>query len=262
VVGVLAYQYVIRPVLSETFGFSLPSVPFLPDEPEDLIHGLISAFTTALKPVIDALSPIIDAIMKVVNPIIQGFINFMGDILTALINVATSLWGIIVAAIDALLYAVFPGLGSAAFSTFLTAIVDFLVGLFSWIANSLTHLVTFLTSTFSFFGEVLGKMFNTLSTAIGYWVTMIQNIWSMLEGGLGTGMNIWETLDLATWIIVIAILYPVYLFAMWETQGIDAVLNHLNMIANIFSWIFHILLTVVQSFITVATTIIEALPGE
>jgi len=105
-------------------------------------------------------------------------------------------------------------------------------------------------------------MFNTLSTAVNQWVTMIQHIWGMLEGGYGTGVNIWETLDLATWIIILTIFYPIIVFGIWEKKGFNAMLRHLTMVANIFTWIFNILLTVVQSFITVVTAIIEALPGE
>jgi len=218
---------------------------------------------TQIRRGITALADVLTEPLNLIGPSIwNSFMGMMQPIIETLTTVAMGLWDFIVTGIDALLYAIFPGLGAAAFSTFLTAIVDFLVGLFSWIANSLTHLVTFLTSTFSFFGETLTKMFNTLSTAVNQWVTMIQHIWGMLEGGYGTGVNIWEMLNISTWIIIFAIFYPILLFGIWETQGIDAVLNHLNMIANILSWIFHILLTVVQGFITVVTAIIESLPGE
>jgi len=215
------------------------------------------------KQLINGLSELLaEPLLAIGTTIMNALMSFARPIIETLTNVAIALWNFIVTGIDGLLYAIFPGLGSAAFSTFLTGVVDFLVGLFGWITTAFTHIVTFLTSTFDFLGAFIGKMLNTVSTAIGYWVTMIQNIFSMISGGLGTGTNIWETLRLDIWITIFAIFYPIYLFGMWETQGLDAVLKHLNMVANIFTWIGSIFLTVIQVFITIATTIIEALPGE
>jgi len=182
-----------------------------------------------------ALTDLAKGISEALGPVILGF------------------WNIFVGFMDS----IFSFFGWAnGFSTILTWITSLL----DWLGNAFTWIISFLTSTFAFLTAILGKLLNTVSTVTTQLVTIIQNIFSMLGGGLGTGVNIWESLNLAQWVVILAILYPIFLFGMWEEKGIDAVLNHLNMVLNIFAWIFRILITVVQMFIHIISSIIEAIP--
>jgi len=267
VASYLAYEFAIGPVLQERTGIPMPSVL----EPgatvtnattlwANIAHELGSIFYSVGQTIVNALSPIVTAIANVAAPFIQTFINFLSDILTAIINIAAGLWTIIVTAADGLLYAIFPGLGPVAFSTFISGITSFFVGLFTWIVASFGYLVTMLTSFFEFFTASMGKFLNTIATVITQLVLMIQGIFSLISGGYGQTYNIFEALRLDIWIVIFAIFYPIFLLGLWEQKGLDAMLNHIQMILNIFAWIFRMLITVVQMFITVISGIIESIP--
>lgn len=267
VVCAFGYQWVLRPVLKETFGLALPAIPFLPERPEDVIsaladlaHQFIGGLGGLGNLIVSALSPIVDAIAKAANPFIQAFINFMSEILTALINVVVGLWNFIVLGIDGLLYAIFPALGPAVFSTFLGGITDFFAGLLGWTVTSIGYLVTLLTSGFQFIGSFFGKMLNTLSSVVTQLVTFVQTFFLMLGDTYTSGVNLWDDLGLSTWVMLGAILYPIYLFGLLVEKGLDAMLRHLTMVINIFSWIFSLLITVVQTFITIIISLLELIP--
>lgn len=139
-------------------------------------------------------------------------------------------------------------------------ILSWIGTLLNYIVDGFTYMLTFLSSWFTFMFSFLGKLFNTLSIAVTYWVQIIQNIFSMISGGLGTGINIYESLNLPVWIILLAILYPIFLFEIWDQRGIEPMLGHVKMVADIFGWIFHMLLSTVQLFLNLIGRIIESIP--
>jgi len=103
-------------------------------------------------------------------------------------------------------------------------------------------------------------MLNTLATFVTQWVKIIQGIFSMLGGGLGVGINLWDALGLGTWMILFAILYPIVLLGIWEKKGLDAMLAHIKMLLDIFAWIATAFITVIQLFLNVIGRIIESIP--
>lgn len=218
-----------------------------------LSHDFIGAVSQLGTIFGQALRPVTDLLSNIGEMIAGAFITYMEPLITAAINIAQNIGAMLVDTIDS----VFGWFGfEGAFSNFLT----FLGSLWNWLGNSITWLVSFLTSVFSFLGAVIAKILNTLSTVVTQWVSMLQNIFSMLDSGYGYATGIWETLNLAMWVMIIAILYPIYLLYLWEKKGLDAAIGHVKMVLDVFAWIGSMLLTVIQLFITLISNLIEHIP--
>jgi len=139
-------------------------------------------------------------------------------------------------------------------------LLSWIGSLLSWLGNSFTYLLAFLTSVFTFLMSFLGKMLNTLSTIVGQWVSIVSSFFGFLGDSANTGVHLWNDLGLANWVIIGAILYPIFLFTIFERKGIDGVLNHLKMVLDIFGWIVNIFITVIQLFLNLIGRIIESIP--
>jgi len=55
-------------------------------------------------------------------------------------------------------------------------------------------------------------------------------------------------------------LYPIYLLEKWESQGIDAVINHIKMMLDIGAWVMNLFLNVIRLFLNLIGRIIESIP--
>jgi len=129
-----------------------------------------------------------------------------------------------------------------------------------WLADSFTYLISLLTSVFLFLMAIVEKLANTLSTIITQWVAIIQGIFGMLGDSMNTGVNLWNDLNLGTWVILMAIMYPVFLLLMWDEKGIDAPINHVKMLCDILALIGHVFITVIQVFLRLIGRLIESIP--
>jgi len=205
-------------------------------------------------------TPVFDETKVPVMP--QG--GFLGAIMSAIHWLATwlgenviygglNLWGLFVGFMDTI--AAWLGFPNA-FSNF----ISWLSSLGSWLVDSFTYLFSFFTSMFSFLSVTIGKMLNTLSTIIGQWVAMIQEFFFMLDTGYGYATGAWEMLGLSTWVVLAAILYPIWLLYKWEDEGLDAVINHVRMLLDIGAWVMNLFLNVIRLFLNLIGRIIESIP--
>ena len=218
-----------------------------------LAHDFIGAIGGLGTFIGDALAPLSSVFTSIGTTIVNAFISFMHPILTAIVNTAQLMGESLVDFIDS----VFGWFGFPdAFSNFL----NFLVDLGAWLVTSMTWLVSSLTSVFTFIGAIMGKFLNTTGTVVGVWVDIFQGVFDVLGGSLTAGINIWNDFGLSTWIILIAIFYPIYLIGLWETKGIDAVINQLRFLTDVMAWIIRIFVLVVQTFIDVIGRLIESIP--
>lgn len=144
-----------------------------------------------------------------------------------------------------------------------TAFTDFMLMLNSfwiWMGDSFIYILSFLTSIFTFLGTVMAKFLNTVGTFIANWVSLISGIFSALGDGFNTGVNIWNDLGISTWVILIAIFYPIYLLGLWETKGIDAVINQLRFILDVATWLIRLFISMIQTALNIIGRIIESIP--
>jgi hypothetical protein len=235
-------------------------VPTYPNQTVFLSNFNIFDLTFGPSPLEGIQTPVFDETKVVVMP--QG--GFLGAIATALANlnrwfnivVGTALlgyWTIFQGFVDSIFtYFGYPG----AFSNF----ISWLGALWGWLADSFSWLITALTSTFILLGTFMTKLLNTIATAFGIFANMIQMIFGLLGGAYGAGTNIWETLGMSTWVMLFFILYPIYLLALWETRGFDAMINHLRGIFDILMFIGNIILSVIRLTTDLIFRMIESVP--
>lgn len=142
------------------------------------------------------------------------------------------------------------------FSQLLSWVGSFL----TWITNSFTYLISALTSTMTLILAIIGKLTNTLSTMVTQWVNIANGVFGALGDSYNTGINLWNDFNLNTWVIIFAILYPMFLFYKWEEEGFDAMLGHIKMVLDIFAFILNTFITIIQIFIAIVGRIIESIP--
>ena len=138
-------------------------------------------------------------------------------------------------------------------STFIGNIID-------WFADSIGYVVSLLTSTFLFLAEIMGKFVSVLSQIITQWISVVQTFIGFLDGAYTSGINVWNDLGMTNWLMVGAILYPLYLVFLWEEEGLDAVISQLKFIMDVLAMLIHGFITVIQVTINVIGRIIEAIP--
>jgi len=185
---------------------------------------------------------------------VWGAIQDFGNAISQALGPALlGLWNAFVGFLDtALSFTGIPNL----FTIILNAIGDF----FGWIVDSIAWVITSLTAMFTLLVVTLTKTLSVVVSTITSWVSMIQNGLSLISGGFGQTYNIFIDLRLDLWITIIGIFYAVWLFFLWDEKGLNAVLNHLEMIMNFFAFIIHTFLSIIQFFWSLITGIIEAIP--
>jgi len=214
-------------------------------------------FASLQKPFEGVQTPVFDETKVAVMP--QG--GFLGAIVSALNQLGgwisnalgpalLGFWNSFVGFLDT----VFAFTGNP---TLFSDLMSWLSSLGTWLGTSFTWLISALTSVFTLLTAFLGKLLNTISTVVNQWVSVFQTFFGMLDGTYTTGVNLWNDLGLSTWVILVAILYPVYLIWIWDEKGIDGVLTHLKMVMDIAAWGITIFIRVIQLFLDLIGTIIE-----
>jgi len=254
-VGTLAYQYVLRPYIKETFGFALPPFPFLPEESKDFIHQIVVAFSGAITPVVNALRPLGDALLNIGRPIVQAIINFIGDLTRAVVD-----------GIDAILLYVFQV--DNIFSDFLSGIAYWIgqIGVFAgWIGTQIPIFITALVDLVTGVATLFGSIFSTIS----YMITNPSgNIFSLLSGFLTYMGDMWEGtgmfsggLAMKDWFYLFLIIAPLFIAVSCIKSGS---IEPLWSILRTFGMIFNLLKTIIMfgfnMFLKIIRTILDILP--
>ena len=150
---------------------------------------------------------------------------------------------------------------SVGLPTVFTTLLDYLVIFWEWFVDSLAYLVTLLGTLFeTVLGPVMAKFLNLLISVFTQWMNMITTFLHFLDGAYTGGLNLWNDLNLATWIMIGAILYPLYLVFLWEERGMEAVIAQLTFIKDIVYTLVHSFLAMAQWFIDLIGRIIESIP--
>ena len=270
VVG-LVYKYVIAPWLSAQLGVSEGMAAVLKpisdllspeaspkDDPitiaiDSLKHAVIGKLSEVIGALGDALAPLWDWLAKIGSMVVNAFISFMEPVLTALANAGMAIVEALIGLIDGVFgFFGFPG-GFTQILTFIGSLWAFLVNAFAWVVSSLTSIFLLLPS-FMF------KALNTVATAAGIFLSMFTWFWWVLDSAHGGAQSLWLTIRLDLWVQLLIILYPVYLLWKWDEEGLDAVINHIKMVLDIMAWIVNMLITVIQTFITIIDGLIEKIP--
>jgi hypothetical protein len=113
---------------------------------------------------------------------------------------------------------------------------------------------------FLFLAQIMDYLITLLAQAVLTFASIISGIASMLTGAYGTGANLWETLGIWNWVVLGLIMYPMYLFMLWDEHGIDAVINQLMFIFNVFNMLAHYFIAFVQMIMGIIHTIVESIP--
>jgi len=143
------------------------------------------------------------------------------------------------------------------FSTLFSWIAQF----FTWMVSSVTYLTTLLTTIFTtVLGPTLTKFLNLVASVANQWISMIMMVFSFLDGTFTAGFNVWEELNIASWITVGAILYPMYLIFLWDQKGMEAVIAQITFIKDVIFTLAHFFLAVAQWFVALIGRIIESIP--
>lgn len=129
-----------------------------------------------------------------------------------------------------------------------------------WLVASFTYMSELVVQLFLFLGSVMGYLIVLLTEAVAQFANIIDTMAGFFQGSYGTGMNIWNDFGLSTWLTLGLIFYPVYLFYLWDTEGMDAVMNQLMFIFNVLSMLAHYFISVIQMILNGIHTLVEAIP--
>jgi len=141
-----------------------------------------------------------------------------------------------------------------------TNFINWVLSLWDWVVISTTNLFTFLTSIFLIWVEVGTKGISAFSQMATQWILMIQQFLYILDTGYGSAVGAWEMLGGTTWLILFAILYPLFLFGIWEEEGLDVMLSHIQFVINIIAFVVHGLIAITQFFLNIVHYLIESIP--
>jgi len=165
-----------------------------------------------------------------------------------------SFWNVFVSFLDTVAgWAGFPG----GFSTLLSWVGSF----WTWMVSSIGYLVTLLTTIFTtVLGPTLTKFLNLIASVFTQWISIVQTFFSFLDGTFTAGFHVWDELNIAAWITIGAILYPMYLIFLWDQKGMEAVIGQITFIKDVIFTLAHFFLAVAQWFVALIGRIIESIP--
>jgi len=218
-----------------------------------LAHDLIGGFMGLMSAFGQALKPVTDVLMGLAGAIVQGFISFMQPLITAAVNVVQIIGQSLVGLIDT----VFGWLG---FPGGYTQFLGWLVNLWSWVIESFGYGVSLLFSTFMFFSATMAKFTSVVLQITTQLVAVILAFISFLDTGFGYTVGLWDLLGMTNWLILAAVVYPIWILYLWEDEGFDAVLAHFTFILNLMYMVIHTLITIIQNFITIIDYLLELIP--
>jgi len=172
----------------------------------------------------------------------------------ALGPVVLQFWDVFVNFLDTVAgWAGFPG----GFSTLLSWVGSF----WTWMVSSITYLITLFNTIFTtVLGPTLSKFLNLIASVFTQWISIIQTFFSFLDGTLTAGFHVWDELNIAAWITIGAILYPMYLIFLWDQKGMEAVIAQITFIKDVIFTLAHFFLAVAQWFVALIGRIIESIP--
>jgi len=219
----------------------------------DVTHSRELPLVGMSDPVFDeTLIPIIGqkGILGALWSMFAGFGQWMSE---NVIFGGLSLWSTFVNFLDTI-----AGLFGA--PTFFSDLFSWLAELFTYLGTSAEYVLEILADIFSLFNSLLGIFLSTVGDLISSLVTTVTMITDMFGGAYGAGVNIWEYLNLSMWLQLVIIMYPLYLVILWDTNGMDAVIQQLTWIFGLLTWVFGFLVSIIQFILQLVGRIIESIP--
>jgi len=153
---------------------------------------------------------------------------------------------------------VFAALG---YPALVSSIFAWMTSLFSFVPNLLDYGMTLIGQIFSLINVSAGNTLSQLARIITVWLDMYGYLMDLISGGIDPVINLWEDLDMNTWIQLGAMMYPFYLLILFAEKGGQAVLNHVNGLLNIASFFLNFILSVGGLFINLLDSLIGAIRG-
>jgi len=150
--------------------------------------------------------------------------------------------------------------GMFGYPTFFSDLFSWIAELFGYLGDSAGYIGTIATALFSLFGSLLAAFLTTVADLITNLVATVTMFSDMMGGAYGVGVNLWETFNIAQWLQLVMILYPLYLVILWDEKGMDAVIQQLTWIFGLLSWLFGFFVSLIQFTIGLITTVIESIP--
>ncbi|MHA1829059.1 MAG: hypothetical protein ACTSX6_10490 [Candidatus Heimdallarchaeaceae archaeon] len=190
--------------------------------------------------------------------------GFLAPLYSAIITVKESFaHSLTYAALDAWTYFVgfldtvasFLGFPNA-FSNFLSYISTF----YTWMTDSFTYLISLLTTAFNFFSATMTKITSLISMVVTQWISLFRTFINFLDGAYAAGIKVYDDLGIKWWIIIGAILYPVYLLILWDEKGLGAVIDHITFLMDIAAFLLNIFISFAQLTINLIGRVIESIP--
>jgi len=141
-----------------------------------------------------------------------------------------------------------------------TILMDMINDLWQWAVDSFTYVALLLVSMFAFLSVSMLKIASFVNQVVQQWVDMITTTIAFLDGAYTSGIHVWNDLGMSWWLLLGAILYPIWLVYLWEEEGLDAVINHIKFIADMFYSAIHVFIIIAQNVVSFIQYIIEAIP--
>lgn len=130
----------------------------------------------------------------------------------------------------------------------------------TWLTTSLGYLLLGITEIFAFLAVTMGKILEIFVSIMRTWIDMASFFVQIMYDGLGTGINIWTDYNISQWIVLAAILYPMWLLFMWDEEGIEPVYRHLTFVRGILEFTFNFFMAIAQFGLNLIGRVIESIP--
>lgn len=164
-----------------------------------------------------------------------------------------NLWGTFVAFLDSVA-------GFFGAPKFFTNLFNWLAELFSYLISSAGYLITVLGDIFELIGSLMGTFLEIMGDIITSLLNTFQMISEMFGGAYGVGIDLWNFFNIGLWITLAITFYPLYLVILWDTKGMDAVIQQLTWLFGLLTWIFGFLVSVIQFTLHLVERIVESIP--
>lgn len=143
---------------------------------------------------------------------------------------------------------------------FFRNLINWFASFVGWLGQSLGYLLIALAEIFTFLAVFMGSVLSIFVEIIGAWIDMASWFVSIMGDGLGTGINIWNDFNITQWLVLAAILYPMWLVFMWDEEGIEPVYRHLTFVRGILEFAFNFFMAIAQFAINLIGRVIESIP--
>lgn len=139
-------------------------------------------------------------------------------------------------------------------------LMSMIANAWAWFTSSASYVGTLVAQGFLLLVEVMTKFTSLVVTIITQFISLVQWTWWILDTGFWSTVSVWDQLGMSSWLVIGAILYPLYLLAVWEEYGFDAMILEINFLVGVVAFLIKGFLTLISLAVQIVFSLIEIVP--